>query len=154
MTAATHSQLSALIRHRRSIKPVDMDVVTNGGSCVADAGARRCDLGANAWIDGAVEVHVVHQGAARQRLAEEMQRIYRETTPANEFREDKMKKMGENPLLSPVVIACVMERRGGTKIPEIEEIEAVACALQNLHVLRHGGWFGLLLVVTAAAGHA
>jgi nitroreductase len=63
-----------------------------------------------------------------------MQRVYQATTPANEFREDKMKKMGENPLLAPVVIACVMERRGGAKIPEVEEIEAVACALQNLQL--------------------
>ncbi len=77
---------------------------------------------------------VVHQGAARQRLAEAMQKVYRETTPANEFREDKMKKMSENPLLSAVVIAAVMERRGGAKIPELEEIEAVACALQNLQL--------------------
>jgi nitroreductase len=44
----------------------------------------------------------------------------------------KMGKMGKNPLLAPLVIAAVMERRGGGKIPEIEEAEAVACALQNL----------------------
>jgi nitroreductase len=130
---ATHSQLSALIRHRRSIKPVDMD---------ASRGVERALLtqvledATWAPTHGLTEPwkFVVHQGAGRARLAETMQRIYRETTPANEFREDKMKKMGENPLLSPVVIACVMERRGGAKIPEVEEIEAVACALQNLQL--------------------
>ncbi len=67
-------------------------------------------------------------------LAAQMQEAYRESTPPAEFREDKLKKMGENPLLAPVVIACVMERHGGAKIPEIEEIEAVACALQNLQL--------------------
>jgi len=130
---ATHSQLSALIRHRRSIKPVDMD---------SSRGVERALLtqvledATWAPTHGLTEPwrFIVHQGAARQRLAEAMQRVYRETTSANEFREDKMKKMGENPLLSPVVIACVMERRGGAKIPEVEEIEAVACALQNLQL--------------------
>jgi nitroreductase len=130
---ATHSQLSALIRHRRSIKPVDMD---------SSRGVERALLtqvledATWAPTHGLTEPwkFIVHQDAARQRLAEAMQRVYRETTSANEFREDKMKKMAENPLLSPVVIACVMERRGGAKIPEVEEIEAVACALQNLQL--------------------
>ena len=130
---ATHSQLSALIRHRRSIKPVDMD-----SSRMVESALLTQVLEDATWAPthGLTEPwkFVVHQGAGRARLAEAIQRIYRETTPANEFREDKMKKMGENPLLAPVVIACVMERRGGMKIPEIEEIEAVACALQNLQL--------------------
>ena len=76
----------------------------------------------------------VFQGANRADLVAIMQQTYRETTPTAEFREDKLKKMGENPLLANVVIACVMERNGGTKIPEIEEIEALACAIQNLQL--------------------
>ncbi len=128
---ATHSQLSALIRHRRSIKPVDMDATRTVERALL---TQVLEDATWAPTHGLTEPwkFVMHQGAARQRLAEAMQQIYRETTPANEFREDKMKKMGENPLLAAVVIACVMERRGGAKIPEVEEIEAVACALQNL----------------------
>jgi nitroreductase len=130
---ATHEQISALIRHRRSIKPVDMD-----SSREVERALLTSIIEDAIWAPthGLTEPwkFVVHQGAARQRLAETMQRVYQVTTPANEFREDKMKKMGENPLLAPVVIACVMERRGGAKIPEVEEIEAVACALQNLQL--------------------
>lgn len=130
---ATHEQISALIRHRRSIKPVDMD-----SSREVERELLTTILENATWAPthGLTEPwkFFVHQGAARQRLAETMQRVYQATTPANEFREDKMKKMGENPLLTPVVIACVMERRGGAKIPEVEEIEAVACALQNLQL--------------------
>lgn len=130
---ATHSQISALIRHRRSIKPVDLD-----SSRIVDRALLTSILEDATWAPthGLTEPwkFVVHQGAARQGLAQAMQQVYRETTPANEFREDKLQKMGENPLLAPVVIACVMERRGGAKIPEIEEIEAVACALQNLQL--------------------
>lgn len=130
---ATHEQISALIRHRRSIKPVDLDALRE-----VERALLTTILEDATWAPthGLTEPwkFVVHEGAARQRLAETMQRVYQATTPANEFREDKMKKMGENPLLAPVVIACVMERRGGAKIPELEEIEAVACALQNLQL--------------------
>jgi nitroreductase len=130
---ATHEQISALIRHRRSIKPVDMDA-----SRVVERALLTTILEDATWAPnhGLTEPwkFIVHQGPARGRLAETMQRVYQATTPANEFGEDKMKKMGENPLLAPVVIACVMERRGGAKIPELEEIEAVACALQNLQL--------------------
>lgn len=131
--SATHEQISALIRHRRSIKPVDLD-----SSREVDRALLTMILEDATWAPthGLTEPwkFIVHRGAARLRLAATMQRVYRETTPANEFREDKLQKMGENPLLAPVVIACVMERRGGAKIPEIEEIEAVACALQNLQL--------------------
>lgn len=130
---ASHEQISALIRHRRSIKPVDLDAARE-----VERGLLTQILEDATWAPthGLTEPwkFIVHQGTARQRLAETMQRVYRDTTPAHEFREDKMKKMSENPLLAPVVIACVMERRGGAKIPEIEEIEAVACALQNLQL--------------------
>lgn len=127
------SQLSALIRHRRSIKPVDMDAARG---VERELLTQVLEDATWAPTHGLTEPwkFIVHQGAARQRLAETMQRVYRDTTPAHEFREDKMKKMSENPLLCPVIIACVMERRGGAKIPEIEEIEAVACALQNLQL--------------------
>ncbi|HRJ07488.1 MAG TPA: nitroreductase [Prosthecobacter sp.] len=124
-------QTSALIRARRSVKPPDMD------SARAVEPALLRELLENAtWAPthGLTEpwkFHV-HQGAARARLAEALQRVYRETTPPAEFRADKLEKMGKNPLLAPVVIACVMERRGAAKIPEMEEIEAMACALQNL----------------------
>ena len=138
---ATHSQLSALIRHRRSIKPVDMDA---SRGVVRELLMQVLEDATWAPTHGLTEPwkFIVYQGGGRARLAETMQRIYRETTPANEFREDKMKKTGENPLLAPVVIACVMERRGGAKIPEVEEIEAVACALQNLQLSATAGGLG------------
>lgn len=130
---ASHQQISALIRHRRSIKPVDMDAARTVDRALLTQVLEDATWAPNHGMTEPWKF-VVHQGHGRQRLAEAMQAVYRTTTPPQEFREDKMKKMGENPLLAPVVIACVMERRGGAKIPEMEEIEAVACALQNLQL--------------------
>lgn len=122
---------SALIRSRRTVKPADMDAERPVDP------ALLMELLENAnWAPthGLTEPwrFRVFTGTARARLATEMQRFYREVTPAAEFREDKYEKLGRNPLLAPVLVIAWMERRGGAKIPEIEEMEAVACALQNL----------------------
>lgn len=125
--------LTPLIRHRRSIKPVDMD---SGRAVEPDLLKELIENATWAPTHGLTEPWQFHvfQGDARKALSEKMQETYRATTPKAEFREDKMAKMAVNPLLAPVVIACVMQRNGGVKIPEIEEIEAHACALQNLQL--------------------
>ena len=124
------SQTSALIRHRRSIKPVDMDATRPVER------ALLMELLENAnWAPthGLTEPwrFRVFEGGSRAELGATMQRIYREVTPEAEFRADKFAKLGTNPTLAPTVIVCWMERRGAPKIPQMEEIEAVACALQN-----------------------
>lgn len=129
----SHAQLSALLRHRRSIKPVDLDRTREVERDLLTQILEDATWAPNHGLTEPWKFHVF-TGEARQQLATQMQQAYRETTPPAEFREDKLQKMGENPLLSQVVIACVMERNGGVKIPEIEEIEAVACALQNLQL--------------------
>ncbi len=125
------SQTSALIRHRRSIKPVDMDASREVERALLSELLENASWAPTHGLTEPWAFHVF-EGDARKDLALNLQRLYREVTPEGEFREDKFKKMGENPLLAPVVVATVMERRGGEKIPEGEELEAVACALQNL----------------------
>jgi len=145
--------LSRIIRQRRSIKPVDMD---------PERGVDRSLLteileNANwAPTHGLTEPwrFAICQGAARQELSETMQRIYRETTPAAEFREDKLRKMSENPLRSPVVIVVWMERRGrsedsGTGGNRSHGLRDAEPATQ-----RERGGAGRLLVHSPAGLHA
>ena len=119
------------IRHRRSIKPFDMDA---GKPIDRELLMELLENANHAPTHGLTEPWRFHifLGEGRRTLAEMMARTYRETTPENEFREDKMRKMSENPLLAGAVIVIGMARRGGAKIPEVEEIESVACAAQNL----------------------
>lgn len=121
---------TSLIRSRRTVKPADMDAARPVDR------ALLMELLENAtWAPthGLTEPwrFRVYEGEARAHLAAEMQRLYREVTPAAEFREDKLEKLGKNPLLAPVIIIAWMERNGGGKISELEELEAVACAIQN-----------------------
>ncbi len=69
-----------------------------------------------------------------QKLSDFLGKTYLELTPKEEQNDLKLAKMITRPLKSSVVIAIVMERQKEEKILELEEIEAVACAVQNLHL--------------------
>jgi len=125
--------VSGFIRRRRSIKPVDMDSTREVDRALLSAVLENSNWAPTHGMTEPWRFHVF-QEAGRHALAETLQRLYREQTPGAEFREEKMRKLGENPLLSPVIMAIVMERQGGAKVPELEEIEAVACAVQNMHI--------------------
>ena len=70
----------------------------------------------------------------RQRLADFLGKTYLELTPPEQQDDKKLAKMLTRPMLSSVVIAVCMERQREEKILELEEIEAVACAVQNMHL--------------------
>lgn len=131
MSLPSLADTTVLIRHRRSIKPVDMDATRVVETELLTELIENATWAPTHGLTEPWKFHVF-SGSARQRLADGLSALYQQTTPASEFREDKLQKMGANPLLAPVIIACVMERNGGTKIPELEEIEAVSCAMQNL----------------------
>lgn len=70
----------------------------------------------------------------RQKLSDFLGKTYLELTPLEQQNDMKLAKMLTRPLKSSVVIAVCMERQPEEKILEIEEIEAVACAIQNMHL--------------------
>lgn len=123
---------NALIRRRRSIKPQDM----------ADRSVETRHLAAileNAnWAPshGMTEPwrFFVFTEAGRERLADFCQSLYRRITPEDAFRQDKFDKLRAQPLKAPAVVAIAMKRQAIEKIPEVEEIEAVACAVHNMHL--------------------
>lgn len=123
---------NALIRRRRTIKPVDMSEKPVEPKVLAAI----LENGNWAPTHGATEPwrFFVFTGEGRQRLAEFCQKLYREVTPEDEVRPEKLEKLGKQPLMAPVVIGLGMKRQEIEKIPEIEEIEAVACAVQNMHL--------------------
>lgn len=49
------------------------------------------------------------------------------------FKESKLKNLAEYPLMSSHIIAIGM-KRNETKLPEVEEIAAVGCAIENIYL--------------------
>ncbi len=127
-----HAALDEIIRHRRTIKPPMMS-----DRPVAEEDLRAILENANwAPTHGLTEPwrFKVYRGEARARLAEALGTLYETAIPPAEQKEGKADKLREMPLRAPVVILVCMERQKIEKIRELEEIEAVACAVQNMHL--------------------
>ena len=58
--------------------------------------------------------------------------LYQKLTPEENFKSEKYNRLKTNILKSSHVVVVCMERQKSEKIPEIEEIEAVACSVQNM----------------------
>ena len=127
------SALSAIIRSRRSIKPNLMDPDKPVDPMLLDTLLENANW---APTHGLTEPwrFTVFTGPARSKLAGFLQGLYQVLTPAHAFKPEKHDKLGRNPLLAPVVLAICMQRGNQSKIPMLEEVEAVACAVQNLHL--------------------
>jgi nitroreductase len=76
----------------------------------------------------------VFTGDARQKLADFLAATYQELTAPEDFKPKKYEGMKENALLSQAVIAIGMKRQESEKIAELDELLAVACAVQNMHL--------------------
>ena len=71
---------------------------------------------------------------SRQMLSDFLAETYLKLTPPEAQNDLKLAKMMQRPMQASAVIAVCMERQPTEKILEIEEIEAVACAIQNMHL--------------------
>ena len=74
----------------------------------------------------------VFTGESRKKLSDALSMLYKQLTPTENFREDKFAKMQARPFQASAAIVAYMKRGDNPKIPEIEEISSVACAIQNL----------------------
>ncbi|MCX7744068.1 MAG: nitroreductase [Flavobacteriales bacterium] len=74
----------------------------------------------------------VFSGNKLRELMQIMADIYRDTTPPEQFMDSKYHRFAERAEKTSYVIAVCMKRQESERIPEIEEVMAVACAVQNL----------------------
>ena len=70
--------------------------------------------------------------AGLEKLANFQANLYKQLTPEENFKPEKFERMKTNVLKSSHVIVICMQRQKSAKIPRIEEIEAVACSVQNM----------------------
>lgn len=87
---------------------------------------------------------VVFKGEGLKKLAQFQADLYKEKNTGDKFSESTYQKLLTNPLKASHIIAIGMKRHEG--IPEVEEIEAVACAVQNIYLsitaYEIGGYWG------------
>lgn len=126
------SDIRELIKDRRSIKPEDF----KPRKVLDDQISEILNSARWAPTHGMTEPwhFVVFQEEALNDLGEFMANTYKNSVSESEFLQKKYDKFLNRPALSSVVIAICMKRQEIEKIPEMEEIEAVACSVQNMHL--------------------
>lgn len=130
MLSLTPAQATELIRRRRSIfpdsysdRPISREIILEVLENANWAPTHRLT---EPWR------FRVFIGESRQRLSDYMADWYQRHTPSGQFSEKKLDKTRRNPLRAACVIAICMQRDPAGRVPEWEELAAVACAVQNM----------------------
>jgi nitroreductase len=129
-TQSTIETLEKVIQHRRTIKPhsysgeeIEKEIVTK----IMESANWAPNHGkTEPWR------FKIYCGEGRLKLLELLTSLYKETTPKEKYNPAKLDKMQVNCTQSSHIIAILMKRQEIERIPEIEEVEAVACAVQNI----------------------
>ncbi|MBX7050747.1 MAG: nitroreductase [Flavobacteriales bacterium] len=124
------SEITHLIRNRRSVAPEQyssrkvhreqLELILTNGTWAPNHGMTQ------PWR------YKVFMEDGMKKLEDFLPDLYRSKTPAEKFKESKFERLKSRLAhVSAVVVIC-MERDKSGKIPENEEIEAVACSVQNM----------------------
>ncbi|HPF89824.1 MAG TPA: nitroreductase [Flavobacteriales bacterium] len=126
------SEITDLIRHRRSIAPKDysdrivqrelVERILTNATWAPSHGLTQ------PWR------FTVFTGQGRERLSQFLGAEYTRLTPPEKFLQRKYDNVTQRPLQSSVVVGIGMERDPNGKISEQDEMLAVACAVQNMYL--------------------
>jgi len=125
------TSFNELIRHRRSVfqsqftgEPIDDEIVKQ--MLINGTWAPTHKM-TEPWR------FIVFTGDGILQLAQEQAQLYKEvTTKDGTFKEDRYQNLLTKPKLSSHIIVVIMKRDEKKSVPEVEEIGAVFCAVQNI----------------------
>jgi nitroreductase len=122
-----------LIKNRRSVFPQDYT-----GEKVDDLIVKKI-LESALWAPSHKLTQpwrfIVYSGGGLKLLAEKQATLYKKVTEADgTFKEERYQNLLTKPLLSSHIVAVMMKRDERKSVPEIEEIGAVFCAVENMYL--------------------
>jgi nitroreductase len=129
----TTTEINALIKSRRSVFPKDYS-----GEKVDDAIIRQMLENAN-WAPTHKYTEpwrfIVYAGDGRKKLADLQASVYKRKTELDgTFKEERYQNLQTKPFESSHVLLVYMKRDEKKSVPEIEEMGAVFCAIQNMYL--------------------
>lgn len=129
----TPEQATELIQNRRSIYPaVYSDVPVDDSiieAMLENANWAPTHRLTQPWR------FLVFSGAGLQKFADFQAELYEQVTQAKgTFEQKQYDKLKQKPLLCSHIIAIGMKRDPRESVPEIEEVMATACAVQNMYL--------------------
>ena len=126
------SEINELIRERRTIYPEQfsdrkvhkeqIEVILNNAQWAPTHGNTQ------PWR------FKVFMEEGKQTLSDFLSKTYLAITPPEKQKDKTLAKFLTRPAKASAIIAVCMKRQPEEKILEIEEVEAVACAMQNMHL--------------------
>lgn len=125
-----YKEIEHVITHRRTVKPANMN-----GKKIEDAIVQELlQLADWAPTHGHTEpwYFVVYAGEKARVFAADHAEMYKSFTPSAQYIQGNYEKLKTQADLASHVIAICMKRGSNPKIPEIEEIAAVSCAVENI----------------------
>lgn len=126
------SEITDLVRQRRTIYPKDYTDRVVHREIVERV------LGNGTWAPthGMTQPwrFKVFMGPARERLSAFLGETYRQATPPDKFLQRKFDNLTQRPLQSSVVVAVCMAHDPQGKISEQDDLLAMGCAVQNMHL--------------------
>ncbi|MFY0253682.1 nitroreductase [Chitinophaga sp. 30R24] len=129
-TTISATSVEQAITSRRSVKPTSM----NGRKIADETVQQLLQLADWAPTHGYTEpwYFTIYSGEKVPGFCADHAEMYRQHTPADKYvpgNYDKMKSQGD---LASHIVAICMKRGSNPKIPVIEEVAAVACAVENM----------------------
>ena len=125
-------ELNRIIRKRRSVFPDQFEP----GKHIPDEIVEQILVNAT-WAPNHGHTEpwhfIVFTGEGLKKLANFQSELYKETS-GEKFKEATYQKFKTNPLKASHIIALCMKRDPAKKHPEVEEIAAVACAVQYIYL--------------------
>jgi nitroreductase len=127
------SEATNLMQNRRSVFPKDYS-----GEKVDDHIVRQMLENAN-WAPTHKFTEpwrfIVYTGEGLNKLAELQAAVYKQVTQVDgTFKEERYQNLLTKPVQSSHIILVYMKRDEKKSVPEIEEVGAVFCALQNMYL--------------------
>ena len=125
-------EVNALIQQRRSLFPRDF----SGEPVTKEEVSQILENAHWAPTHGKTEPwrFVVMSGEALPKFGAAHAELYKAFTSPDAFSEEKYAKLARRPGECSHMIAICMKRGDNPKIPVIEEVAAVACAVQNMYL--------------------
>jgi len=129
----TTTELNSLIKSRRSVFPKDYT-----GEKVDDAIVQQMLENAN-WAPTHKFTEpwrfIVYTDEGRKKLAELQAAVYKQKTELDgTFKEERYQNLLTKPFESSHIMLVYMKRDEKKSLPEIEEMGAVFCAIQNMYL--------------------
>ncbi|MFN0032902.1 MAG: nitroreductase [Flavobacteriales bacterium] len=124
------SEITELIRHRRSLLPEQytdrkvhreqVELILTNATWAPTHGLTQ------PWR------FKVFMGEGMKKLEDFLPELYKSKTPPEQYKHAKYDRLQQRLQQVSVVVMLCMERDKSGKIAELEEVEAVACAVQNM----------------------